>query len=154
MSRKKTLPNQQSNVFEKTIPPFNNNSSTENLKTIWVFDKIDKNGDFSFDLNKPSFDHFGFLSKMIEYSNQTWAEVRKATHDQSKSKHHFIAARELSKSAQKRFKDLKLDESSDAIFSFSFNNKLRIIGIRESQFFHVIWYDANHSVCPSNLKHT
>ncbi|MCI6443857.1 MAG: hypothetical protein MR844_02820, partial [Clostridia bacterium] len=60
----------------------------------------------------------------------------------------------LSPVAQKRLKALNLEEASDSIYSFAFNNMLRIIGIRENEKFHILWYDLDHKVSPSTLKHT
>lgn len=128
--------------------------STDHKRIVWVYDKIDRSGKFAFDLNRIDFDHKEFLDKMINYSNATWTDVKKQTHDNNKSKHHFIAFDELSKDAQKRFESLKLEEYSDSIFSFAFRNKLRILGIRENENFHVLWYDPNHEACPSSKKNT
>ena len=50
------------------------------MKAVWLFDEIDVNGDFAFDVNSSSFGHKEFLSKMINYSNKTWDDIRKETH--------------------------------------------------------------------------
>lgn len=47
---------------------------------------------------------------------------------------------------------MKLDEYSDSIFSFALQNKLRIIGLRINEIFHILWYDPNHEVYPVNKK--
>lgn len=121
---------------------------------IWLFDKLDKNGEFAFEINDNSFNHSDFLDKMIVYSNKTWNEILRQTHDDNKSKHHLLSYDRLSKLAQERIQFLQLDEYVDSIFSFAFNNTLRVIGIRENGFFHVVWYDQNHGFCPSNKKNT
>jgi hypothetical protein len=76
----------------------------------------------------------------------TWAAIKKQTHDNGKSKHHFLSANSLSKAAKERIKDKHLEESSDYIFSFALNNLVRVIGIRnpDSAEFEVVWYDPNH----------
>ena len=118
-------------------------------KVVWVFDMIDTSGPFAFDVNRKEFEHKDFLEKMLYYSRMTWAEIRRQTHDGGKSKHHYLTEVErLSKAAQKRIKELKLDEDTDRIYSFALNNKLRIIGLRDREKFHVLWYDAEHEVCP------
>lgn len=128
--------------------------STVSEKVIWRYDMIDRNGKFAFDLHRADFMHCEVMEKMIAYSNMTWQEIECQTHDQGKSKHHFLSMDSLSKEAVDRFNAMKFDEYSDAVFSFSLRNKLRIIGIRENEHFHVLWYDPNHEVCPSRKKHT
>lgn len=128
--------------------------STDSSSPIWLFDRLDKNGEFAFNVTSPEFDHKDFLSKMIEYSVISWAKIKMQTHDKNKSKHHYLEYSSLSKEAQDRIKALNMENETDAIFSFAFNNTLRIIGFREGQFFHAIWYDKNHKFCPSKLKHT
>lgn len=126
----------------------------ESLNPIFLFDRIDKDGPYAFDLDKSYFDHKDFLEKMINYSRMTWNEIRRQQHDYAKSKHHYIGSEAISKEAQKRLKVMKLWDFSEDLFSFAFNNKLRIIGLKESDGFHVLWYDVNHEVCPSRKKHT
>lgn len=84
----------------------------------------------------------------------TWTEVKKQTHDDGKSKHHFLSPQFLSPEAAERLKAKQLEEYSDSIFSFALDNKLRLVGIRKNEDFHVLWYDPEHEVCPSKKKHT
>ena len=129
--------------------------SSENLKVLWLFDRLDKSGKFAFDISRPDFDHKGFLDKLISYSSMTWSGVRRQTHDDGKSKHHFLSdAGMFSDEARARIDKLQLWEDTDRIFSFAFSNMLRIIGIRDRERFHVIWYDAKHEFCPSHLRRT
>ena len=60
----------------------------------------------------------------------------------------------LSKEARDRITALVLEEDTDRIFSFAFQNRLRIIGLRENEKFHVKWYDPGHRFCISKKKHT
>ena len=60
----------------------------------------------------------------------------------------------MSSEALERVKARELDENLDAIFSFALENKLRIVGVRIDENFHVLWYDPEHEVCPSSKKHT
>ena len=132
-----------------------NNYSTDKDYPVWVFDMLDRHGKFAFDISSDIFEHKDFLEKMIFYSNMSWSEIKKQTHDKGKSKHHFLELSKLSPQALERVKHLGYDKSfSDQIFSFAFNNTLRIIGIRIDEKFHVVWYDKEHKFCPSHLKHT
>lgn len=141
----------QSQIYKTST---SSNRSTDDKNVIWVFDKLDKDGEFAFDIDGDGFRHRDFLDKMISYSNRKWSEIKRDTHDKAKSKHHFLEIGTLSKAAKERIKKMELEEFSDAIFSFAFDNKLRVIGIRENELFHVVWYDPEHKFCPSHLKHT
>ena len=129
--------------------------SSDNHRPIWVFDKLDKNGSFRFDISSEDFGHKDFLDKMILYSNMTWAEIKRQTHDANKSKHHFLQLEKLSEEALERVRFYEYDKIyPNSLFSFALNNLTRVIGIRTDEFFHIVWYDKYHKFCPSKLKHT
>lgn len=128
--------------------------SSDNKKVVWRFDMIDRSGKFAFDLNRDDFQYKDFLEKLIDYSSMTWTEVKNQTHDNRKSKHHFLSPESLSKEAYERLKVRELEQYLDSIFSFSLENKLRLIGIRKNENFHILWYDPEHEICPSKKKHT
>ena len=145
MSQKKTV-----NVhYESKKSVITRNHTTDSRKIIWTFENVDKDGYFAFDVNRDDFQPLEIFDKMIFYSKMTWADIKKATHDNGKSKHHFLDMDKLSKQAKKRVAKKGLSENSDSIFSFALQNKLRVIGRRENEFFHVLWYDPNHEFCPS-----
>jgi len=122
-------------------------------KVIWTFDWIDRSGKYAFDLGRSDFNSQIILDKLINYESMTWAEIMKQTHDKGKSKHHFLNPMGLSKEAKERLSFCGLDdEFSENIFSFALTNKLRVIGIREYNIFHVLWYDPNHEVYPISSK--
>ncbi|SFO94039.1 hypothetical protein SAMN05216343_10158 [Oscillibacter sp. PC13] len=124
--------------------------STDNSKVIWCFDNLDTAGAFAFDLARIDFNHREVLQKIISYSNMTWSEVKRQTHDNGKSKHHFLDIESLSSDATCRIRAKRLEERSDSIFSFALQNKLRIIGYREDEKFHAVWFDPQHEFCPSH----
>lgn len=129
-----------------------------NEKVIWVFDNIDRDGKFAFDLNQIEKDKnlkkiFNFL---LSYSTMTWQDVFKQTHDDGRSKHHNLLNGDdrLSNEAQERIDFKRKDQDIEGLFSFALENKLRIIGFREKEFFRVTWYDPNHEFYISKKKHT
>lgn len=149
---KNTNRNTKSKSSKRTIKQ--DGYSSDNKRIIWRFDKIDRTEKFAFDLNREDFDHKEFMDKLLSYSTMTWAEAKRQTHDDGRSKNHSIDIASMSKEAKDRFKARELEDFYDAIFSFSLNNLWRIVGIRENEFFDVLWHDPNHEVCPSKLKHT
>ena len=146
MSRKKEVKT-ASTVSRKTVTDISNSSDSK--KCVWLFDMIDIDGSFAFDIKRHEFEHYRFLEKMIEYSNMSWSEIKKQTHDSGKSKHHFISYDTICKEARARLETLKLTEYSDSLFSFALNNKLRVFGIRIDEYFHVLWYDPKHEIVKS-----
>lgn len=150
MSREKRTRREKSEKFGKTT--VKKAESSEGLKAVFMFDMIDIGGAFAFDVNRLDFEHKEFLEKLIAYTNMTWGEIRKQTHDKSnKSKHHFLTDIEkFSKAAQERVKIILSPEDTDRIYSFAFNNKLRIVGLRDHEKFHVLWYDPEHKIYPSS----
>ena len=149
---KKTKRKESNAGTKRTVS--NESYSSDNEKMVWRFDMIDRSGKFAFDLNRDEFLHKDFIQKMMEYSEMKWSDIKSQTHDKGKSKHHSLEITSLSSDAFKRFKERQMDQYSDQIFSLALNNKLRIIGIREDENFHVVWYDPKHEVCPSKKKHT
>ena len=128
--------------------------SSDGEKVVFRFDKIDRTGKFAFDIGRKDFSHKLVLDKIISYSSMTWTEIKRQTHDGGKSKNHMLDPDSISAEVMERIKERGLEEYSDAIFSFALQNKIRIVGYRENQFFYVLWYDPNHEICPSTLKHT
>jgi len=153
MGQKKTSKKALQTKAVKTITKPDINSDRELV--IWTFDKIDKNGKFAFDINRKDFKLETVFDKMLSYTKMSWLEIKKQTHDDGKSKHHILKnLNNISKEADERIKSMRFEQYSDQIFSFALENKLRIIGIRDGQIFHVIWYDPNHEFYPSNKTNT
>lgn len=122
---------------------------------IWTFQNVDRDGKFAFNPFRKDFRSDEFVEKMVSYSNMTWQEISRQTHDNGKSKHHFLNDSDrLSKDARERIKVKNFEEKIDNIFSFALNNITRVIGIRDGAEFQVVWYDANHEFAPSTKKHT
>lgn len=127
--------------------------STINQTPIWRFDLLDRAGKFAFDLSREDFNHREVLQKLMDYGNMTWAEIDRQQHDVSrKTKHHYLSRSALSSDAIERIKAKHLEDDEDGIYSFSFQNLLRIIGIREGAEFHIVWYDPKHEFCPSSKR--
>lgn len=126
--------------------------STISERPIWRFNLLDRDGEFAFDLSRRDFQYKEVLQKLMDYGNMTWGEIDRQQHDRGKSKHHYLSFDALSEGAKERIKARHFDEDTDAIYSFAFQNLLRIIGIRQGAEFYVVWYDPNHEFCPSTKK--
>lgn len=83
---------------------------------------------------------------MKGYESRTWAEV-----DRSHTRDHPVAIKGLCPTAQRRLHALKMDDI-DQLWRFRFSNRQRLWGIRDRQYFKVLWWDPEHKVCPSKKK--
>lgn len=127
-------------------------SPTDNELMLWDFSSVDMDDCFRFDPYREYFEAKEIFSQVIWFSQRTWSELKKDTHDRGKSKHHFLADAVLSNEAERRISKLRLEEHRDQIFSVRLTNMIRIIGLRDRNKFIVKWFDPNHKFCPSNKK--
>ncbi|WP_059026745.1 hypothetical protein [Gabonibacter massiliensis] len=80
--------------------------------------------------------------------NSTWQAIERATHGrQGKSNSHHVSVGNLCPDAQKRLKEMKLDDI-DEIYSLRLGGELRIYGIRKYNYLKILWVDPNHEIYP------
>lgn len=120
---------------------------------IWAFQRCDLEHPKWSIKNCDSF-CMDILDKLISYEGQTWAEIISASGGKKNggTNNHFENISELCREAQKRILDLHLD--IDQLFSLRLTGKQRLYGIVNSEVFTILWYDAEHEICPSTKKHT
>ena len=61
---------------------------------------------------------------------------------------HFISIDKLCKDAQKRLEELHLDDVEE-LYSLRLTGTKRLFGIRVGASLEILWYDPDHSICPS-----
>lgn len=66
---------------------------------------------------------------------------------------HEVKVEQLAKEAQKEMVRLKIDDV-ESLLSLRLRGKERIWGIRRGQVVELLWWDPEHEVCPSTLRHT
>jgi len=76
----------------------------------------------------------------------TWAEIHR-------SGSHAIPIENLCSEAQKRLADIEQDDT-DELYSFRVSGKERLWAVRLGQFARLLWWDPEHEVCPSHMRHT
>jgi len=85
---------------------------------------------------------------MRSFEGKNWSDIeRQRKHD------HPVQLSRLVREAQNRLEELKLDDI-ESLWRFRFTGERRIWGIRDGRLFKVLWWDPEHKVCPSTLKHT
>lgn len=84
--------------------------------------------------------------RLVSFETMSWDRI-------IGPENHFIRRNDLSEEARKRLEDLK-QEDVDEVFSLRITGKERIFGILENGILRILWWDPEHQVCKSNLKHT
>lgn len=98
------------------------------------------------------------LRFMCSISTTSWAELRAMQTGNSGKrhrKHHEIPIESLAATAQQDLVRRKLDEVvGDDVFRFRLDGTSRLWGFEVDGIFHVLWWDPNHEICPSEKSHT
>ena len=85
--------------------------------------------------------------KIKSFESMTWKDIEKATHGDGRSNSHSVSVSRLSKEAQQRLSELKLDDYEE-LFSLRLEGKIRMYGVRQFSYLQIIWFDLNHTVIP------
>lgn len=89
------------------------------------------------------------VPKLKNIESTKWHEFEKETFGRNnKSKHHWVKVTDLIKKAQHRLCELKLDDYEE-LYSIRLTGTQRIWGIRFQNYYKLLWFDFNHSICPS-----
>ena len=120
--------------------------STQNRKLVWKVTGIDDNSRWGWNqITCPDFLR-NIWDKMRNFETMTWGEIL-GRH------HHAIAVNDIIKPAQNRLEQLGHDDQAELV-SFRLSNTERIWAIRSGEEAFLLWWDPNHEVCPSQLRHT
>jgi len=86
--------------------------------------------------------------KLRHFEENTWLKIEKEQYGRKgKTKHHSVNISDIDPKAQKRLKELKMDDI-DELFSLRLTGKIRIWGIRKFSYLKILWFDLEHEVCP------
>lgn len=85
-------------------------------------------------------------AKIGSFEQMTWGEIVRGGS-------HSVPIGKLVPDAQKRLSEINQDDVDD-LFSLRLSGKQRILGIRTRSILKVLWWDPEHTACPSEKKHT
>lgn len=88
-------------------------------------------------------------SKLASLENSTWNEILVG----SKKQNHFISVEDLEPEAQRRLRELRMDDI-DQVLSLRLSGEERVFGVKYDIAVSLLWWDPKHHVCKSVLKHT
>ena len=119
---------------------------TQNRRLVWKMAAIDDNSPWGWDkITCPNFLR-NIWEKMHNFETMTWGEIL-GRH------HHAIAVNDIIEPAQNRLAQLGHDDQEELV-SFRLSNTERIWAIRSGAEAFLLWWDPNHEICPSQLRHT
>ena len=87
--------------------------------------------------------------KLAHFESMTWNDILV----KGKKRNHSVAVTALCSDARHRLIAMNLD-SLEELVSLHLSGKERVWGFREGAVLQVLWWDPEHQVCPSLLKHT
>ena len=87
------------------------------------------------------------FGKARSFETMTWTDILRGGNN------HQIKVNQICLEAQKRLAEIRQDDIDD-LYSFGLMGKPRLWGIRDGRIFKVLWWDPEHTICPSYKKHT
>ena len=126
-------------VDPSLIPSIDDNPvwqvSTLDICGPWGWQNIDKSNFFAH-----------ILPKIKNFESMKWKEI-------FGRENHEVDVAEISRAARKRLSKINLDDF-ERLVSLRFTGRERLWGIKINNILKIIWWDPNHEVYPSKLKHT
>lgn len=148
MSKKKSPKNKINPSSEKIPRSKEDPTNFESKEIVWHINMIDQFGNWGWDnVNKEIFWNCIF-KKIKSFESMTWSEIKK-----NKKNNHSVKVSNFFPEAQKRLCEIELDDVEE-LFSLRLGSKKRIWGIRNGRVLKILWWDPNHTVCPSFKKNT
>ena len=137
--------------FHKEIPPGKKDprgaEKAEKIPDLisWHIRIVDKEGPWGWkQLTRLIFD--GILIKMSNFETMKWSEILNRYN-------HPVPISDLCSEARRRLKELQQNDV-DELISLHLTGKNRVWGIRDQNVLKILWWDPNHTVCPSPKRHT
>jgi hypothetical protein len=123
---------------------------TRDDRPVWRLSLLDMEGPWGWKLaSGKALDAIATFLKEME--RLSWREIRSQMTGGLRRgpKHKYIPIASLDSRAQKRLVSLELDDYDGSWFRFRLGNVLRLWGIVDDGVFYPVWWDTDHSVCPS-----
>ncbi|MCY3986066.1 MAG: hypothetical protein OXF23_03365 [Candidatus Dadabacteria bacterium] len=147
-SKKKSSrkPRQKQNPVAVSKNPRSTPSSVNSKNFRWNTENADLEGEYGWSKIELKALLNEVIPRLQKYETMTWGEIEG-------KESHFIDVDNCSKEAQKRLKEIKLDDV-EQLFSLRIGSRKRIFGWRKEAIFYVLWWDPDHKIYLSKIKHT
>jgi len=113
---------------------------------VWHLGTLDVNGPWGWHAIDKTFFFNEILPKVTNFEGMFWKEILAKNN-------HEVSVSKIISNAQKRLTKINLDDT-EILVSLRLTSKQRIWGIRAGNIFRILWWDPEHQVYPSHLKHT
>jgi hypothetical protein len=138
------VPDVATRVPNKKQPKWKEVSNHDN-KPVWRFSTVDRSGPFAWPKGEEK--ELEIVVKLHDFDSMTWSDI-------CGREHHQLSPQSLSRLAIEQLEKINKDHEAENLFSFHLAGKPRIIAIRHENVAKLLWYDPDHQVAPSKLKHT
>ena len=116
-------------------------ASTYHLPPSWRINKMDWDGPFGWHVVNGVTARHNILRKLADFERMLWRDIL------INPNNHEVDVTKLSKDAQRRLADLKLDDVVKHL-SLRLAGAERIWGIKKGETVLLLWWDPTHQVCP------
>lgn len=149
MARNRKNPSQRKQPPVGKIPRAGANPETINKEFIcWHFGIADLDGPWGW----KSVDYETLWNRIYQriknFESMTWGEILR-----DRKRNHYIKPTNVIPEARRRLEELNLDDQTN-LLSLTVSGTERVWGVRDRHIFKVLWWDPDHQICPSALKHT
>ncbi len=118
----------------------------KNEKPAWQINSIDLGGEWGWNKVLKRDILKEIYPKLKSFETMTWHEIEGR-------KHHSVPISNICHEAQQRLNEIENSDIED-LFSFRLTGEKRLWGILDRNILKILWWDPEHTVCPSFLKHT
>ncbi len=87
--------------------------------------------------------------KLSSFETMTWSQILVV----AKKHNHLIAVSEICREAQEHLAEINM-EDIDEVLSLRLSSRERVWGVLDRGVVELLWWDPEHSICPSPLKNT
>lgn len=145
--KNKKVPDQQRVALRKEVkqPVFKSHNAE---KPSWRFSNIQTTDPYGWH-NLTTERLYQLIDRIKHFETMTWNEIL----IKAKKYNHSVAIWRLEKKARDRLSELRLDDV-DELVSLRIDGGGRVWGIRHNAVLLLLWWDPDHQVCLSTLKHT
>jgi len=141
-ARAANVPSPQRKPFWFPPPSFNEDPPS------WRISKIEMSDPFGWhEIDRGKLDDV--RRKLAQFESMTWNEILV----RSKKQHHSVSVADLCGEAKNRLMEVGLGDV-ETLVSLRLSGKERVWGWRQGATLLILWWDPDHAICPSLLKHT
>ena len=121
-------------------------TSPMDLNPVWHIGTLDIEGPWGWNTITERIFFDEILPKIRDFESMFWKDIFRRNN-------HEVEVSQISISAQKRLVHLNLEDTENLV-SLRLTGKQRIWGIRVANILRILWWDPDHEVYPTELRHT